>query len=121
MSFKLLNPTVLSAEHVMIGVYRRWKAEPVENTSVRIHTPLKRTPLFLGMLKDGGTTLPFCPQAASSYLQPISFFLGYAHCSSNSLLRMDQPAVGILQVCVQLFVFVQRLWGSEGQLSKESG
>lgn len=33
---------------------------------------------------------------------------------------MDQPAVGILQVCVQLLVFIQRLRGSQGQISQES-
>ncbi|TNN65709.1 hypothetical protein EYF80_024113 [Liparis tanakae] len=35
-------------------------------------------------------------------------------------LGMDQPAVSILQVCVQLLIFIQRLRGSEGQLPEES-
>lgn len=34
---------------------------------------------------------------------------------------MDQPAIGILEVRVEVLVFLQRLRGPEGQLSEESG
>lgn len=34
---------------------------------------------------------------------------------------MDQPAIGVLQVCVKVLVFLQGLWCSEGQLPEESG
>lgn len=34
---------------------------------------------------------------------------------------MDQPAIGILQVRVQVLVFLQRRRGPQGQLSEESG
>lgn len=83
------------------------------------HTP-EHTSLFLGMLKDGGRSpLPSgclqLPPANSSHsslwLHPLFI---------KQPLGMDQPAVGILQVCVQLLIFIQRLRGSEGQLSKES-
>lgn len=83
------------------------------------HTP-KTHLTFLRNAERWGGTLPFCPQAASSYLQPIlanQLFSWLHPLFVKQPLRMDQPAVGILQVCVQLFVFIQRLWGSEGQLS----
>lgn len=67
--------------------------------------------------KTGNT--PLSPQAASSYLQPILakqlfiYFLVFI----RPHLGMDQPAVRVLQVLVHVLVFIQRLWGSEGQFS----
>lgn len=77
-----------------------------------LHTP--KNAFFSGMLTDGAHSL-----LPSGCLQLFLANQGLATSTVNDTtpLRLNQPAVGVLQVCVQHLVFIQRLWGSEGQLT----
>lgn len=101
------TPIVLSDEPVVIGVFfADGKQGPYKREHQDPHTP-KRTSLFLGMLKDGDRSpLPSgCLQQPPAMSSQSAFFWLHPLFIKQSL-GMDQPAVGILEVCVKLLVLI---------------